>query len=84
MEEVTSTAKTISDGNVTITVEKYQELLAKAAQAAPIIRHTILKTDKMVADENRMWGAVFLGGGISLSVIGGLIYRTGVRQKSAL
>lgn len=83
-DEVTNTVKNVSDGTVKITVEKYQELLAAAAVKAPVIYNHVQKTQAMVAADNKMWGAVMLGAGASLSVIGGFVYRLGKAQEKKL
>jgi hypothetical protein len=80
-DEVTTTSeiKTASDGTVKISVEKYNELLQKAAAKPPVInRTTVIKTDEMVAGENRMWGGTLMGVGASMFVIGAFRYKAGL------
>ena len=52
-EETLKSVKTVSDGSVTISVEKYQELVAKAAEKIPVVNKVIHKTDAMVAADPR-------------------------------
>ena len=80
-EEVTSTneVRTTSDGTVKISVEKYNELLEKAAAKPPVInRTTVNKTAEMLAKEQRMWGGTFMGLGGSMFVVGAFLYRAGL------
>ena len=83
-EETLKVVKNISDGSVTIAVEKYTELLAKAAEKAPITYNVIQKTKDMAAADNVMWGGVFLGFGVSLAVIGSIIHGIGRAQQRKL
>lgn len=65
--------KTSSDGTVKISVEKYNELLEKAAIKPPVInRTTVIKTPEMLANENLIWGNTFMGVGAFLFIIGAL------------
>jgi len=71
--------KTSSDGTVKISIEKYEELLAKAAVKPPIInRTTINKTAEMAAKEYRMWGGSLMGIGATMFVVGAVLYRAGM------
>lgn len=81
---VSETVKSVSSGTVKITLEEYNDLLAKAAEKAPVIYRTVQKTAEMVAKENVMWGSALLGGGLGLALIGGGILRTGIKQTKAL
>lgn len=86
-EEVTSTetVKIASDGQVKLTLEKYQDLMAKANEPKVFPQYTtIQKTPAMVADGNKMGGALFMGGGASMFLIGALQFWHGVRQTKAL
>lgn len=88
-EEVTSTnvVKTASDGTVKITVEKYQELLAKAAEEKRPVYPTyttVEKTPAMVAADNQMWGTIFMGGGASIFLVGLFQFVHGMRQAKSL
>jgi hypothetical protein len=70
--------KTLSDGTVQITVEKYNELLEKAAAKPPVINKRVInKTTEMLAQEQRMWGGTFMGLGVSFFVVGALLYKAG-------
>jgi|tagenome__1003787_1003787.scaffolds.fasta_scaffold19846860_1 hypothetical protein len=85
-DEVTNTSsnevKTTSDGTVKISVEKYNELLEKAATKPPVINRTeVIKTPEMLAAEYRMWGGGFMGVGGSMFIIGMFLYKVG-RSKS--
>lgn len=76
--ENVQTIKTASDGTVKIAVEKYNELLEKAAAKPPVInRTTINKTPEMLAKENLAWGTTFMGLGASMFVVGVLRFRAG-------
>lgn len=83
-EETSATVKKTSDGQVRITVEKYHELLEKAATKPPIVHNVTQKTAAMVAADNKMWGVVFIGGGTTLVLLGSWLYATGKRQSKAL
>lgn len=75
----TETVKATSDGFVKIAVEKYNELLEKAAEKAPVIinRTVIQKTDEMLAKEHQAWGWTFIGAGAALIGIGAVRVRLG-------
>jgi hypothetical protein len=80
MPEETSTineVKKTSDGSVKISVERYEELLKKAAEKPPVVNRTVLKTDEMIAKELRAWGGGLMGLGASLFVIGAFCYNAG-------
>jgi hypothetical protein len=90
-DEVTniSEVKRSSDGNVTITVETYNDLLKKIAdqkglisslnQRPPVInRTTVIKTAEMAAKEYRMWGGSLMGIGATMFVVGAALYRAGM------
>ena len=73
-----NTVKTASDGTVKIAVERYNELLEKAAAKPPVINRTVVnKTAEMLAREQQVWGATFMGLGASMFVVGALLFRTG-------
>jgi len=79
-DEVSSTTvnavKTMSDGTVKLSIEKYNELLEKAALKAPVInRTTIQKTTEMLAKEHRAWGTTFMGLGASFLIVGAIRYK---------
>lgn len=78
---VTETVKTASDGTVKIALEKYTELLEKAAEKAPIIHKTIMKTPEMMSQEHKAWGWTFVGAGSALIVIGAVRIRLGQRKS---
>jgi len=73
-----SEVKTSSDGTVKISIEKYEELLAKAAKPPVINRTTINKTAEMAAKEYRMWGGSLMGIGATMFVIGAALYKAGM------
>jgi hypothetical protein len=72
----TEAVKKVSDGKVEITVEKYHELLEKAAVKPPVINRTVVnKTTEMLAQEHRAWGGTLMGLGVSFFVVGAFRYR---------
>lgn len=74
----TSTVKAASDGTVKIAVEKYNELLEKAAAKPPVInRTTVIKTPEMLAKENLAWGTTLMGLGAAMAVVGAFRTRAG-------
>jgi hypothetical protein len=73
----TETVKTASDGVVKISIEKYEELIAKAAEKAPVISRTIIKTPEMLAQEHKAWGWTFIGAGAALIGVGAVRVRLG-------
>lgn len=82
-EEVSniSEIKTTSDGIVKISVEKYNDLLERAARKAPVINQTIVnKTEEMVAQELRIWGGGLMGLGASVFIIGAVIFKAGLSK----
>lgn len=73
----TNTIKTASDGTVKIAIEKYNELVEKAAEKAPVIYKTIMKTPEMVAQDHKAWGWTFIGAGAAMVGIGAIRVRLG-------
>jgi hypothetical protein len=70
--------KTTSDGSVKISVEKYEELLSKAARKPPVVNQTtVIKTAEMAAKEYRLWGGTFMGLGVAMFSIGAVLYNAG-------
>jgi hypothetical protein len=79
-DEVTSIneVKTSSDGTVKISVETYNDLLAKAVSKPPVInRTTVVKTAEIAAKEYRMWGGAFMGLGAAMFSVGAVLYKAG-------
>jgi hypothetical protein len=71
--------KTSSDGSVKISVETYNDLLAKAvAKPAVINRTTVIKTAEMASKEYRMWGGSLMGIGATMFAVGVRLYRAGM------
>lgn len=85
-QETTTTeaVKKTSDGSVKIALERYEELLAKAAEPKHVTYHTTTKTATMQAADNKLYGGLFMGGGASLFVIGAIQFYVGFRQAKAL
>lgn len=74
----TETVKTASDGTVKIAIEKYNELLEKAAAKPPVINRTVVnKTARMLAQENRAWGTTLVLGGMAMVVVGAIRFAAG-------
>jgi hypothetical protein len=70
--------KTTSDGSVKISVEKYEELLAKSAAKPPVInRTTVIKTAEIAAKEYRLWGGTLMGMGVAMIAAGAVLYNAG-------
>jgi hypothetical protein len=78
-EEVTniSEVKTSSDGTVKLSIETYNDLVAKANKPPTINRTTVVKTAEIAAEEFRVWGATFMGLGATLFTVGVFLYRKG-------
>lgn len=79
-EEVTNIneVKTTSDGDVKISLEKYNELVKAAAAKPPVINHTqVIRTPEMLAKEYRLWGGTLMGLGASMFAVGVLLYKNG-------
>lgn len=82
-EEVSTVNETkiTSDGTVNISVEKYNDLVEKAATKAPVINRTIVnKTEEMVAQELRMWGGSLMGLGASMFIVGAILFKVGLSK----
>ena len=79
----TETLKTASDGTVKIAVEKYNELLEKAAQPKVINQtvNRIIKTPEMAAQDHRAWGVTFVLGGAAMVVVGAIRFAAGNAVK---
>lgn len=79
-EEVTNIneVKTSSDGNVKISLERYNQLL-KAAEAKPVVvnRTQVIRTAEMLAADYRMWGGGLMGLGASMFAVGAFLYKKG-------
>jgi hypothetical protein len=83
-EEVTSIVKATSDGKVVITLEAYQDLLAKAAEKPPVVHRTVHKTPEVAASENKAWGVTMMGLGAALVALGAVRFSVGVKQAAKL
>lgn len=83
-DETTNTVKKVSDGVVTINVERYHELVAKAAETAPTIYTQIIKTPAMRAADNKMWGIVFFVGGMTIAAVGAYLRAAGMAEQKKL
>lgn len=90
-EEVSSTVKTTSDGMVKISVEKYDELIAKAAEKPPVVQQTVvrnvkevIKTPEMAATDDRNWGITFMVLGGTFLAVGVYRFRSGVNALKEL
>jgi hypothetical protein len=81
-EEVTNTVKSMSDGTVKISVEKYNELLEKAAKPPVINRTVVQKTAKMLAQEHRAWGITLMGLGAGFFAVGAIRYKLGQNEPN--
>lgn len=91
VDEVTSTIKTTSDGMVKISLEAYNEMVAKAAEKPPVINRTVqrivnevVKTPEVAAADNIAWGATLMGAGGSILIIGGIRLFVGLNQAKKL
>ena len=80
-DEVSTTTvnavKTMSDGSVKISIEKYEELLKRAAEKPPVVHNVINKTVEMLAAEHRAWGGTFMGLGAAFFVVGAFRFKAG-------
>lgn len=81
-DEVSTTTETkmTSDGSVKISVESYNDLLARAARKPPVINHrTVQKTPEMLAEEKRLWGGSLMGLGASMFTVGAALFKSGLK-----
>jgi hypothetical protein len=79
-EEVTtniSEVKTASDGMVKISIELYNDLVAKANKPSVINRTVVVKTAEMAAKDYRMMGGGLMGIGAGLFMVGARLYFAG-------
>lgn len=78
-EEVTNIneVRKASDGMVNISVELYNDLMAKASRPPTINRTTVIKTAEQAAKDYRVLGGSFMGLGATLFVIGAKLYTMG-------
>jgi hypothetical protein len=88
-EEITTSevVKNVSNGTVQIAVERYEQLLAKASEEKRPVYPTyttVEKTPAMQAADNMMWGSMLMGGGVFTTVVGGIVFVIGLKQKKAL
>jgi hypothetical protein len=59
-------------------LERSRTRLRDALAEPPVInRTTVIKTDEMVARENRVWGGTFMGMGAAFFIVGAIRYRAG-------
>ena len=80
----TETVKKTSDGMVKISLEKYEELTAKAAEPKSYYPTYVQKTAEQAANDMIAMGAVSMGGGAVLLVAGGIMVLKGLRDLKAL
>lgn len=84
-EEISTTVKTASDGKVEIALEAYQELVAKAAEKAPVIhRTTVNRTPEVQAKDNVAFGVTCIGLGAALVGVGTYRLSTGLKVLKGL
>lgn len=93
-EEISETVKTSSDGFVKLTIEKYEELMKKAAEKPPVINriieqppdiiNRIIKTPEMAAADNKLWGIGLMVVGGAIVAAGAITYAIGRSQAKAL
>lgn len=87
---VTEAVKKTSDGNVKISLEKYNELVDKVAdqkstirslrERPPVVNRTVVnKTPEVLAQEHKVSGVGFMIVGASMFVAGALRLRAGYR-----
>jgi hypothetical protein len=80
-DEVTNIneVKTSSDGNVKLTLEKYNDLIRRANRPTEVIvnKTEVIKTAAILAQECRMWGGGLMALGASMFVVGAVIYKHG-------
>jgi hypothetical protein len=80
-EEVTNIneVKTSSDGNVKLSLEKYNELVRRANRPTEVIvnKTEVIKTAEILAQECRMWGGGLMALGASMFLVGAGLYRHG-------
>jgi hypothetical protein len=69
--------KTSSDGNVKISIETYNDLIAKANKPPVINRTTVVKTPEMAAKEYRVLGGTLMGLAAPLFTVGAALYKIG-------
>lgn len=90
MAEETTTSEVVkksSDGTVKISVEKYEQLVAKAAEEKHIsypTYTTVEKTPAMRAADNQMYGGLLMGAGLCTTAIGAVQFFVGWRQSKLL
>jgi len=60
-------------------IRTLKEQLNQARNAPPVINRTVVnKTDEMVAQDHRVWGATFMATGVILFGIGAFRYKAGL------
>lgn len=79
VEEVSNTVTTLSDGKVSIALEAYHDLLAKAAEKPAIIHRTVQRTPEVQAKDNVALGFTFIGIGAALVGVGTYRLSAGLR-----
>jgi len=76
VEKYNEMVETIADQKGSISTLKEQ--LTKLRNEPPIINRTVVhKTDEMLSEEHRVWGATFMGVGAVFFVVGALRYKAG-------
>lgn len=89
--ETTEIVKNTSDGMVKITIEKYEDLMKKAAEKPPIVRQEVVrnvtkvvKTPEIQAQDNIVAGYSLMTGGGCVFVIGLALFLKGRGQQAKL
>lgn len=80
----TESVTTSSDGNVKISLERYNQLVKEASAEKFVQNIYTTKTDKQQAMDNQMWGALWGGLGLATTVLGGIAVVIGRRQEKRL
>lgn len=69
-------------GTVTIPVSRYEKLIEQSKEKAPYT--VVQKSRSQIADDNQVWGVIFMFGGATLGVIGAAMHWLGRKQEQAL
>lgn len=60
-------------------INRLNDQIARLRNDPPVInRTTVIKTDEMVAGENRVWGGTFMGMGAAMFIFGAFRYKAGL------
>src|SRR3954466_10251593 len=63
-------------------INSLNDQISRLRNEPPVVnRTTVIKTDEMIAGENRIWGGTLMGVGASMFIVGVFRYKAGLSKS---